>query len=48
MHLDLQYPIGLLLTTYCAIFAIEGAIRATVIAIWTAKRSWTNGRSCSK
>ncbi len=26
MHLDLRYPIGLLLTTYGAILAITGAI----------------------
>jgi hypothetical protein len=26
MHLDLRYPIGLLLTTYGAILAIDGAI----------------------
>ena len=34
MHLDLRYPIGLLLTIYGAILAIEGAIvRATVVGI---------------
>jgi len=34
MHLDLRYPIGLLLTVYGAILAIEGAIvRATVVGI---------------
>jgi len=32
MRLDLRYPIGLLLTTYDAILAIDGAIRATVLA----------------
>jgi len=26
MHLDLRYPIGLLLTTYGVILAIEGAV----------------------
>jgi hypothetical protein len=32
MHLDLRYPIGLLLTTYGVILAFEGAIfRATVL-----------------
>ena len=32
MHLDLRYPIGLLLTTYGAILAFEGAMfRATVL-----------------
>jgi hypothetical protein len=32
MHLDLRYPIGLLLTTYGAILAFEGAVsRATVL-----------------
>jgi hypothetical protein len=34
MHLDLRYPIGLLLTIYGAILAIEGAIvRVTVVGI---------------
>jgi len=34
MHLDLRYPIGLLLTTYGAILAIQGAIvRATVLGL---------------
>ncbi len=34
MHLDLRYPIGLLLTTYGVILAIEGAIvRATVLGV---------------
>jgi len=34
MHLDLRYPIGLLLTTYGVILAIEGAIvRATVLGL---------------
>jgi len=32
MRLDRRYPIGLLLTTYGAILAIDGAIRATVLA----------------
>ena len=32
MNLDLRYPIGLLLTTYGAILAFEGAVsRATVL-----------------
>jgi hypothetical protein len=32
MHLDLRYPIGLLLTIYGAILAFEGAMfRATVL-----------------
>ena len=32
MHLDLRYPIGLLLTTYGAILAFEGAVSlATVL-----------------
>lgn len=32
MHLDLRYPIGLLLTVYGAILAFEGAMfRATVL-----------------
>ena len=32
MHFDLRYPIGLLLTTYGAILAFEGAVsRATVL-----------------
>ena len=34
MHLDLRYPIGLLLTTYGAILAFEGAMfRATVLGL---------------
>lgn len=34
MHLDLRYPIGLLLTIYGAILAIEGAlVRATVLGL---------------
>jgi len=34
MHLDLRYPIGLLLTTYGAILVIQGAIaRATVLGL---------------
>ena len=34
MRLDLRYPIGLLLTTYGAILAIQGAIvRATVLGL---------------
>ena len=34
MHLDLRYPIGLLLTTYGAILAVQGAIvRATVLGL---------------
>ena len=34
MRLDLRYPIGLLLTTYGAILAIEGAVvRATVLGL---------------
>ncbi len=34
MHFDLRYPIGLLLTTYGAILAIQGAIvRATVLGL---------------
>jgi hypothetical protein len=34
MHLDLRYPIGLLLTTYGVILAIQGAIvGATVLGI---------------
>lgn len=34
MHLDLRYPIGLLLTTYGAILAVEGAIvHATVLGV---------------
>lgn len=31
MHLDLRYPIGLLLTTYGAILALEGALRRAVV-----------------
>ena len=34
MRLDLRYPIGLLLTSYGAILAIEGAVvRATVLGL---------------
>jgi hypothetical protein len=34
MHLDLRYPIGLLLITYGAILAFEGAMfRATVLGL---------------
>ena len=34
MHLDLRYPIGLLLTTYGAILAFEGAMfQATVLGL---------------
>jgi hypothetical protein len=34
MHLDLRYPIGLLLTTYGAILVFEGAMfRATVLGL---------------
>ena len=34
MHLDLRYPIGLLLTTYGVILAVEGVIvRATVLGL---------------
>jgi hypothetical protein len=34
MHLDLRYPIGLLLTTYGVILAVEGAIvQATVLGL---------------
>jgi hypothetical protein len=34
MHLDLRYPIGLLLTTYGAILAIQGAIvKADVLGL---------------
>ena len=31
MHLDLRYPIGVLLTTYGAILAIQGAIVRTAV-----------------
>jgi hypothetical protein len=31
MHLDLRYPLGLLLTTYGAMLAIEGAIVRTAV-----------------
>jgi hypothetical protein len=31
MHLDLRYPIGLLLTTYGAILALQGAIAREVV-----------------
>ena len=34
MHLDLRYPLGLLLTTYGAMLAIQGAIvRAAVLGV---------------
>ena len=34
MHLDLRYPIGLLLVTYGAILAVQGAVaRATVLGL---------------
>lgn len=34
MHLDLRYPIGLLLTMYGAILVLEGAMfRATVLGL---------------
>jgi len=34
MHLDLRYPIGLLLTTYGAILAVQGAmVQATVLGL---------------
>jgi hypothetical protein len=34
MHFDLRYPIGLLLTTFGAILAIQGAIvRETVLGV---------------
>ncbi|HUL74692.1 MAG TPA: hypothetical protein VLT86_16395 [Vicinamibacterales bacterium] len=34
MHLDLRYPIGLLLTLYGAILALQGAfVRATVLGL---------------
>jgi hypothetical protein len=34
MHLDLRYPIGLLLTTYGAILAIQGVVvQATVLGL---------------
>lgn len=34
MHLDLRYPIGLLLTAYGAILAVQGAVvRATVLGL---------------
>jgi hypothetical protein len=34
MHLDLRYPIGLLLTTYGVILALQGAtVRATVLGL---------------
>jgi len=34
MHLDLRYPIGLLLTTYGVILAIQGAVvQATVLGL---------------
>ena len=34
MHLDLRYPIGLLLIVYGAILAIQGAVvRATVLGL---------------
>jgi hypothetical protein len=34
MHLDLRYPIGLLLTIYGAILAVQGAlVQATVLGI---------------
>jgi hypothetical protein len=34
MHLDLRYPIGLLLTTYGTILALQGAIfRTTVLGL---------------
>jgi hypothetical protein len=34
MHLDLRYPIGLLLTTYGVILAVDGAIvQATVLGL---------------
>ena len=31
MHLDLRYPIGLLLTTYGTILAVQGAIFQTTV-----------------
>ena len=31
MHVDLRYPIGLLLTTYGAILAVQGAIAQTMV-----------------
>jgi hypothetical protein len=34
MHFDLRYPIGLLLTTFGVVLAIQGAIvRATVLGL---------------
>lgn len=34
MHLDLRYPIGLLLTTYGAILAVQGAVvHSTVLGL---------------
>lgn len=34
MHLDLRYPIGLLLTTYGVILALDGVfVRATVLGL---------------
>ncbi len=34
MHLDLRYPIGLLLTTYGAILALQGVVvQATVLGL---------------
>ena len=31
MHLDLRYPIGLLLTTYGAILAVHGAVVRSLV-----------------
>lgn len=34
MHLDIRYPIGVLLTTYGAILAVQGAVvRAEVLGL---------------
>ena len=31
MHVDLRYPIGLLLTTYGAILVVQGALARTMV-----------------
>jgi hypothetical protein len=31
MHIDLRYPIGLLLTTYGAILVVQGALARTMV-----------------
>ena len=40
MHLDLRYPIGLLLTTYGAILAVQGAVVGATVLGFNVNLYW--------